>query len=64
MCAPGSPATTTMTIHIRDIDRMRLLVWELRMLHDRMRVFVNPEAAVLEGIITRFMADTDPDRAD
>ena len=62
MCAPGRGVE--MTIRIRDIDRMRLLIWELKQLNDRMRVMANPEREALSGIINRFMVDSDGDRVD
>ena len=54
----------TMTLRVADIDRFRLLVWELRMLADRMRVEASPHAEALERIVDRFADGGDDERAD
>lgn len=52
-------AAVTLTLRIRDIDRFRLFVWELRRLEDDMRVSASPYAERLTGLLDRFTSDTD-----
>jgi uncharacterized protein YjiS (DUF1127 family) len=49
-------------LEIRDLERVRQLVWELRQLESRLRVAARPEADELERITDRFMADIGADR--
>jgi hypothetical protein len=49
----------TMTIRLRDIDRFRLFIWELRMLADQMRVMASPHSEALERAIDRFVEGGD-----
>ena len=42
------------TIRLADLDKFRLLVWELRMLADEMRVSADPYAERLEHALDRF----------
>lgn len=58
-------AKAEFTIKLGDIDRFRLFLWELRQLHDEMRVMASPHADRLDHLIDRFI-DSDPegDRAD
>lgn len=53
-----------LTIRVADIDRFRLLVWEMRMLADRMRVEASPHAEALERILNRWADGGDDERAD
>jgi hypothetical protein len=57
-------AELTVTIRVRDIDRMRLLAWELRMLADEMRVMASPHAERLERIVGRFLDGGDDEHGD
>lgn len=52
-------AVANLSIRIRDLDRFRLFVWELRQLHDDMRVGASPFADRLEHLVDRFTADSD-----
>ncbi len=45
----------TLTVRVADMGRTRLLVWELRMLADRMHVMANPEAEALESLLDRYV---------
>ncbi len=45
------------------MERLRLLVWELRQLHAEMRVSGSTHDSRLEDIIDRFLADIGADRA-
>jgi uncharacterized protein YjiS (DUF1127 family) len=49
-------------LEIRDLERVRQLVWELRQLENRLRVAARPEGAELERITDRFLADIGADR--
>ena len=51
----------TVIVRIADIDRFRLLLWELRTLHDEMRVMASPHADRLERIVDRFTDSADED---
>ena len=52
-------ASLDLTVKIGDLDRFRLFVWELRQLHDEMRVMASPHSERLERLIDRF-ADGGP----
>lgn len=54
-----TPETITMTIRIADVEEFRLLVWELRMLADEMRVAADPYAERLERSLDRFTDEPD-----
>lgn len=56
--------TSAVVIRVADIDRFRLLVWELRMLTDAMRLVNDPRAAQLERILDRFTDHEDEHEAD
>lgn len=47
----------TIRLELRDIDRVKLLIWELRQLEHRLRIAASPEADVLGHAIDRFLAD-------
>lgn len=49
----------TLTMRLADIDRFRMLCWELRMLADKMRVEASPHAEALEHALDRFTAGID-----
>ncbi len=51
--------TITVVIRVADIERFRLLVWELRMLIDAMRLVNDPRADELERILDRFTDNVD-----
>ena len=53
----------TVTVRVSDMDRYRMFVWELHQLHDEMRVMASPHADRLEGLLDRFMAEIEDDRA-
>jgi hypothetical protein len=55
-------AEMTLTVRVSDMDRFRLFVWELRKLHDEMRVMASPHAERLEGLVDRFTAQIEDDR--
>lgn len=57
-------AGVTVRLDPRGLDRVRLLVWELRTLQHDMRVGANPEAERLENIVDRFMTDLRDDAKD
>lgn len=42
------------TLRFSEIDKFRALIWELRMLCDRMRVEASPHADALEHALDRF----------
>lgn len=42
------------TIRLADLEEFRLLIWELRMLADEMRVAADPYAERLERAVDRF----------
>jgi hypothetical protein len=44
----------TLTVRFADVEQFRLLVWELRMLSDEMRVSADPYAERLEHALDRF----------
>lgn len=48
-------------IELRDLPRLKQLVWELRELESRLRVAARPEAGELERIVDRFFADITAD---
>jgi hypothetical protein len=54
-------AHITMTVDVKNLERMGLFVWELIALQDEMRVMASPHAERLESLITRFV---DGDEAD
>lgn len=56
-------AEFTARIVVRDLPRMRLLMWELRSMIERMVDEDNPELEKLMGIYSRFIADLDKDEA-
>lgn len=47
-------ASVALTIRVADMDEFRLLLWELRMLTDEMRVGASPYAERLERALDRF----------
>jgi hypothetical protein len=49
-------AKAELTISVKDLDPVRLLLWELIRLRDDMRVAGNPEAERLDRIVERFSA--------
>jgi hypothetical protein len=51
----------TVTIRLADAEPFRLLVWELRMLADRMRIEASPHAEALENALDRFTAPVGDD---
>lgn len=51
--------TISIIIRVLDIERFRLLVWELRMLIDAMRLINDPRAADLERILDRCTDNVD-----
>ena len=51
--------TITVLIRVLDVERFRLLVWELRMLIDAMRLVNDPRADELERILDRFTDNVD-----
>lgn len=53
------PETITVLIRVLDVERFRLLVWELRMLIDAMRLVNDPRADELERILDRFTDNVD-----
>ena len=57
-----SKAEMTLTVRVSDMDRFRLFVWELRRLHDDMRVMASPHAEQLERLVDRFTTDIGDDR--
>jgi len=57
-------ATLMVTLRVRDIDRMRLFAWELRMLADEMRVMASPHAERLEQIVDRFLNGGDDEHGE
>jgi hypothetical protein len=52
-------AKAELTIRIADMEAFRLLVWELRMLADEMRVAADPYAERLERALDRFTDEPD-----
>jgi hypothetical protein len=54
-------AHLTLTVRFADIEKFRALVWELRMLADRMRAEASPHADALEHALDRFTAWADDD---
>ena len=48
-----------LTIRLADVEPFRLLVWELRVLSDEMRVAADPYAERLEHALDRFTAPLD-----
>lgn len=55
-------AEMMLTVRLSDMDRFRLFVWELRQLHDEMRVGASPYAERLEGLVDRFTTQIEEDR--
>lgn len=51
-------------IEIRDLPRLKQLVWELRQIEHRLRVGAHPEAEAVEHAVDRFLADISADEAD
>lgn len=52
-------------LRIADLKPFRLFLWELRQLHDDMRVMASPHADRLEHLIDRFIdADIEDDRGE
>jgi hypothetical protein len=47
-------ASAVVTISVKDLEPVKMLLWELMALRDDMRVRANPEADRLERIIERF----------
>ena len=58
-------AKAELTVHLRikDIDRFRLLLWELMTLRDEMRVMASPHADRLDRLIERFTEGGDDEGA-
>jgi hypothetical protein len=57
-------ARSEISVTIRDFARTRLFLWELRQLHDEMRVMASPHADRLERLLDRWVdADLDDDAA-
>lgn len=54
-------ASVSMTIRIADMDRCRLLIWELRQLESDMRVGADPFAERLERALDRFFDGPEDD---
>lgn len=50
-----------LVLEIRDMPRVKQLVWELRQLEGRLRVAARPEAGELERIVDRFTTDLGAD---
>lgn len=50
-------------IRIRDLERFRLFVWELRQLADRMRIEESPYADTLERLLDRLTGGGDDEAA-
>ena len=48
-------------LEIRDLPRLKALVWELRQVEHRLRVGAHPEAEALGHAIDRFLADIGAD---
>jgi hypothetical protein len=48
-------------LELRDLARVRALIWELRQLESRLRVAAHPEAENLERIIDRLTTDLTDD---
>ena len=54
-----------LVVSVKDLEPMKLLVWELRMLADRMRVEASPHAEALERLVDRFTdGNSSDDRPD
>ena len=52
----------TLTIRFSDLKPVRLLVWELRQLADKLRVEASPHAETLENALDRFVTVADDPR--
>jgi hypothetical protein len=52
----------TIHIDVKNMDRVRLLGWELTTLRDDMVVGASPFAERLDAILERFVGDEDDDR--
>ena len=55
-------ADLTLTVNVKNMDRVRLLGWELFALLDEMRVMASPHAEKLEAILDRFGGEEVDDR--
>ena len=57
-------AKSEITVHVdaKNMDRVRLLIWELIVLCAEMRVGASPFAERLEDTLERFSGDQDEDR--
>lgn len=56
-------AKVSLTVDLRDVQAIKLHVWEMRVLIDRLRVEANPLAPELERMLDRFLAFGKQDRA-
>lgn len=57
-------AKTNIVVRLSDVERFRLLVWELRQLQERLNEESSPHAEELERALDRFTGDgPDEDRA-
>ena len=57
-------ASMTIKVDAKNLDRVKLLRWELEMLLNEMRVMASPHAERLESLLARFEGDEDGDRTD
>ena len=56
---PDSQSSVTVTLRLGDVREFKLLLWELRMLADEMRVAADPYADRLERALDRFTDEPD-----
>jgi hypothetical protein len=54
--------TAMLTINVKNMGRLKLLLWELTELLDEMRVMASPHAERLDATLTRFAGEDDDDR--
>jgi hypothetical protein len=55
-------AELTVKVNVKNLDRVRLLGWELTTLRDDMVVGASPFAERLDAILDRFVGEQDDDR--
>ena len=54
-------AEMTVTLNVKNLERVTLLVWELMALRDEMVVMASPHAARLDSLLERFDLGDDAD---